>query len=109
MGDLLKNLDQKSCRIGFRLPKLTEKEILKISKKNKIALSKVLLACVEEGLNHSSELGEIKITDESNLGETLIINVSKVFLDKIDLAAKKLNVKRAELLRRALVVGLKSA
>ena len=101
-------MDKKSHRIGFRISTLMDTEIKKTAKKHDIAVAKVIHACLEEGLKHSKMLTKLdKDADAKEL--TVVIAVSEEFFIQINELTEKLQLRQAELLRRALVIGLKSA
>jgi len=110
MSNLFKNLDRKDCRIGFRISTTIEKEIKSTAKKHDIAIAKVVHACLDAGLNQAKELSTtVEENDSDSKGTTIVINISQEFLDRINDTTKKLKLKQSELLRRALIFGLKSA
>ena len=110
MSNLFKNLDRKDCRIGFRISTTIEKEIKSTAKKHDIAIAKVVNACLDAGLNQAKELSTtVEENDSDSKGTTIVINISQEFLDRINDTTKKLKLKQSELLRRALIFGLKSA
>jgi len=105
MANLFKNLDKKDIRISFRISPSIEKAIKTTAKKNNIATTKVIHACVNEGLKHLKDIKKTRNT--STLKETItVISISQEFLERINAASKKINITHSELLRRTLAYGL---